>query len=502
MRRKLPPGSAQYDRSVSVVTAVVNRDGLRALGLAVAVPVLGALVALRPGVPFAVIGLTVIVLIASMPPAAHLLILIAITAIVPFATQNRYGIPITAFLPFSQNADVGGGTGSPGLILSDILLLAGLARAVPTVMRRRLPPRLAATALCIAAFLGVAGLQVIRSLLGGREPSKVGAEFRVLLDDKHRRRFLRGLPFVGLAVGLWGIAQRAFSLGVVGTGDAGLRQGVRFTTEGVGQIQGGLFAFPVAFVLAFAALVSGHVRSLWGRVLLLVVLIVNGISLLLTYERTFWIVTPLACLFVVAKASGSQRLRATAWGVAALAVSLGVLSTVAPRELTVARERFLSLGQYANDSSVRYRATESRHALAEITDHPLVGSGFAATIFWGRPWADVPPSSTTFIHNGYLWLAWRLGIPGALLLLAPLALAIAWRRAPEGEPVLAAVRDGSQAALLALLIASVTFPSFSQLSITPVMGVLLAVCMAPPSVPATVTRRQPLATVGAGPEPA
>jgi hypothetical protein len=395
--------------------------------------------------------------------------------------------------------DVGGSGGSPGLIITDILLFAGLVRAVPELLRRRLPSRLTLVGLCLAAFIAVASVQVIRSLIAGRDASAVGAEFRVLLtfstfflavpilvNDKERAQLLHGLPFVGLAVGLWGIAQRAFALGVVGTGDAGLREGVRFTSVGVGQIQGGLFAFPVVFLLAFAALVSGHVRSVRARVLLLAVVIVNGISILLTYERTFWIVTPLACGFVVAKASGSQRLRATAWGVVAIGLSLVAISTLAPRELTAARERLLSLSQYANDSSVRYRTTESRHALDEIGAHPIAGSGFGATIFWGRPWADVPPSSSAFIHNGYLWLAWRLGIPGALLLLGPLALAVVWRRPRRGDPLFGAVRNGCQGALLALLVASVTFPSFSQLGITPAMGVLLAICAVPPGRPPVV----------------
>jgi hypothetical protein len=42
-----------------------------------------------------------------------------------------------------------------------------------------------------------------------------------------------------------------------------------------------------------------------------------------------------------------------------------------------------------------------------------------------------------------------------------------------------AFRTGSQGGLVVLLLSSVTFPSFNSLSITAVMGALLAVCFAP-----------------------
>lgn len=472
--------------------AVLQRDRLSLFSpavLAAGAVVLGAAVAVRPAVPFALVALVVLVALACMPPVPHLLLLVSVTAIVPFSLQNRYGVPITALLPLSQGQVTTGTSGSPGILFSDAILLAGLVRVGPALLRRRLGPRLGFVTLCVSAFLALAVLQTFRSLLGGREASAVGAELREVLgfstlllaipivtDDAQRQRLLRGLPWVGVAVGLWGVAQRLFELGVVQTGDAGLRQGVRFTTTGVGQIQGGLFAFPVALLLGFAALMSGKVRSPRGRLVLLAVVVLNGVSLLLTYERTFWVATAVGALFILSRSSGHQRLRAMAWGVTVLTVSFLAFTTFAPRELTAARERLLSLSQYGTDSSVRYRVTESRHAMAEIRARPVVGSGFAATIFWGRPWALVPPSSSRFIHNGYLWLAWRLGIPGALLLCVPLAAAVVWRRPRGDDPLYAAVRTGCQGALLVLLIASVTFPSFSQLAITPAMGVLLAVC--------------------------
>jgi hypothetical protein len=57
-----------------------------------------------------------------------------------------------------------------------------------------------------------------------------------------------------------------------------------------------------------------------------------------------------------------------------------------------------------------------------------------------------------------------------------LALALAARGPPHGS-VAGALRGGAKAALLALLLGSITFPAFEALGITAVMGVLLALCL-------------------------
>ncbi len=71
-------------------------------------------------------------------------------------------------------------------------------------------------------------------------------------------------------------------------------------------------------------------------------------------------------------------------------VAVGVLAVAAPRVLTTAQERLLSIAQHSSDISVKYRIVESRFVLDRIRAHPVEGSGLAATIFWGQPWAQGP----------------------------------------------------------------------------------------------------------------
>lgn len=231
---------------------------------------------------------------------------------------------------------------------------------------------------------------------------------------------------------------------------------------------------------------SGAVRATLGRVALGFCIALNAICVLLTFERTFWVVTIVACAFVVLRAGRGQRARAIALTPVVVVVSMIPLAFLAPDTLTTARERLLSLNQYSSDSSVAYRLRESQQMIEEIRMAPLVGSGLGASIWWGRPASDVPPSVNYFAHNGYLWSAWKLGIPLAILLWGSIFLAILRRGRVPGDRVFAGVALGAQASVLALAIAAVTFPSVASKTITATIGLLLAFCVLPRSrAPAT-----------------
>ncbi len=435
-----------------------------AIALAVAAAI-GAAAAVQPKIAVALVGGALLLALPFVLPVAHLILLLLITAIVPFDLQNA-----VAF---------GGGVGSPGVMPSDVLLDARLER------------RARWTLAAVVALLVVALLQAYRGIHAGYDAGTAGAELRVLLgfgaaliavpllrDEGTRGRLFDGLLVVGLAVGAWGIAQWVVDIPFTAAQDAGVRAGVRFTTEGRGQIQGGLFAFPVAVVMGAAALLSHEITSVRARALIVGMVALNAVDLLLTYERTFWVATAVALVVVALRATPSQRLRALAVGPALVGITLVGMAVLAPRDLAAARQRLVSLGQYGSDLSVRYRLTETRTVTRAVEAHPMTGSGLGATILWGRPYEGVRPTTESFAHNGYLWLTWKLGAPAAALLVALLGAAVLLR-GPPATTTAGALRVGAQAALLALLISSITFPAFNTLGITAVMGVLVALCLAP-----------------------
>jgi hypothetical protein len=447
------------------------------IGVAAVVALLALCVALtlQPLPVLALAAGCVFLLLPFRAPVATVVLIVLVTAVVPYSVQNQLGI----------------GPDKAGLILSDVLLIPALMRSGFLLLRAPLTPRQKGTIGVIIAFCAVVCLQFVRSLLSGANVSDAGAELRTLLgfsvclvalpllgDEGSKRRLLGGLCAVGLVLGLWGIF--LWFAGVdFGESGFGVREGVSFTSAGRGQLQGNMYAFPVAVVLAFAALVSGRLRSAGGRVLAGVVLLLNVACLILTFERTFWVATVLAVGFVTVRTGSSARARALLFVPGVVLVAFAVLSTFAPGTLTTARERLLSLGQYRTDSSLHYRIVESRHVMEKIGDHPIIGSALGDTIYWSRPWDLVPGESYTYSHNGYLWLAWKVGLLVSVPLFMLLFAAICFRW-PSDEPSLWDVTGrGAQGALLVLMLASVTFPSFNTYGITPTMGLLLAVITTP-----------------------
>ena len=438
-----------------------------------AAAVAGALSATQPMAALALVGLTVLVVLTVLFPIAQLTVLLVLTTLVPFELQNAF-------------------SASPGLLVSDVLLILALARAILLLLKRPLDRARIGALAATLLLLAVAVAQAAHGVAQGRDVSTTGAELRALLgfgtvivvlalvDDPLRRRTIfRALTLIGLLLGLLGIAQWFLQIPFSGAGDFGVREGVALTSSGRGQIQGGLFAFPIAIILSVAAFAFGALRSPRARAIVLCVLGLNVVSLLLTFERTFWLATVLGCGYVAARAGWAQRVRTLIIASITLFVLAVPLAVVAPETVTTARERLLSIGQYGNDNAVRYRLIEARHVIDQIQERPWTGSGLGATIYWGRPYDGVAPRAYSFVHNGFLWLVWKLGIPGAAILLSLITFGVLRRGRPRGDPMLAAVVAGSQAGLLALTVAAVTFPSFTAASITPVLGVLLAFCFLP-----------------------
>lgn len=453
------------ERTRAAVPAVI------ALGL-----VVGAASGARPTISIGVaVGLGSL-LLAFRAPTANLVALVFLTAVVPYGLQNQFG--------------VGGGAESPGLLLSDLLLLAGLTWAVLGLSAPALRTRELVVAVGILAFLCLAILQFVHGLNAGSDRSRAGAELRAVLGfgtflialpllttTRSRRRLMAAMLVVAIALGGWGLIQWLGNFSFGAAGDVGVRSGVRLTSSGTGQLQGGEYGFPVMIVTCFSVLIASSVRSTLGRASLLLALALNAVACLLTFERTFWIASLAGMGVVLLKAHPLHRAKALFAAPLVLVLAVGSLAVASPKTLTTAGERIVSVGSYSRDDSVRYRLTESRFVLAKVRAHPVAGSGLGGTIFWGQPWAQVPPKSYAFSHDGYLWLAWKLGVPAAALLVLLLGGAL-FVRDPRGDDELSrSVRHGAQGALVSVLVATIAFPSLSQLSITPMIGVLLALAI-------------------------
>jgi O-antigen/teichoic acid export membrane protein len=440
--------------------------------LIVAAALCGAVAAREPRMAAGAIALGAAVLLAHRAPVSHLLALIALTAVVPLEIQARFGS--------------GGSVDAAGILPSDLLLLTGLARALFVLPRVPLGRLSSAAVALTAVVLAASAAQLLHALALGRPVSGAGGEFRALLgfgtlfvalpilaDAAQRRRLLVGLTWLGLALGIWGCAQFALHLRFADA-DVTIDPG---SFETAGRVVG-LFAFPAAATLALAALTGGVARSSGARALLCAVAATNVLAVVLTFERTFILVTLVGVALVFLRGTPRQRFRLALAAPGVAVTTVLCLGALAPAALSAYGQRLETLTQVSADPAIQYRVDESRMVESEIRSRPVVGSGLGATILIGRPGTNTPPVPRRHAENGYLWLAWKLGIPVAIAMCLLLAAAVAAPRSRWDDRSALAVRRGFQAALAGIAVASVSFPSFNQTGITAVMGLLAAACLA------------------------
>lgn len=436
----------------------------------------GGAAARSPGLALAAGAALIVIAVAATAPVATLTALLLFTWVVPYDLQNRFG-------------------GGPGLIAVDLLLLSALAFAGPRLFSRAFDRRTVVFLGGLALFLGLAALQVVRSVRLGAEAGLVGFEFRqvlglatafvaipLLADPERRPALLRALVAAGLVLGVVGLAQWVLQVPANSSEDFGITTGVQLTTSGTGKLLGGRYVFPVAVVLSFAALSSPVRRPAAANAALLAVLLLNGLCLLLTFERAFWLAAVFGMLLVVIHAGHIQRARAIVRGGIGVVLIFAAMTVIAPSDVAALGQRLVSVGQYRTDTSVTYRLLESQFVLDEISAGPWLGQGLGASIYWGRPLEFVPPSEKTYSHNAYLRLAWKLGIPMTVLCLLLVAMAYlppARRAGPPADADGMALRSGAQAGLTVLLIMGVTGPMFNELSSTATIGLLLGLVLVP-----------------------
>ena len=454
---------------MSTATIDPRRVGYLAVAACVGALVFG--VAL-PVAPRAAIAAIMLIPLAFGTPVATVSVLLAVTVLVPFDVQDSFAVV--------------GGRDQPGLLVVDVLMGLGLIRVGWLLARARLV--LDRRLLAGAAVAVVFAVALLWGLMLGAQVSGAGHEARRMVlgagtfllalplmhDRSACRRLLGALSGIGLALGLWGLAQWVLSVGYTTSGDVGVRPGVDLTSAGHGQLQGGMYAFGIAVILAWSVLLSGHVQRASVRCLVAAILVLNAVCLVLTFERTLWVATAVGCAVVAVTSGAPTRRLAAKWAGAGLA-ALVVVAAVSPGVARTALERLTSVSQVATDTSFTSRVVESRAVADAIVLRPLTGSGFGATITWGQ--RDVFATVTTsFSHNGYLWLAWKLGIPAAVFVVGLIIAALLRRPPSDGDPDWQALQRGSQAGVLSLLLVAMTFPVFNVLGITAATGLLLAVC--------------------------
>lgn len=307
-----------------------------------------------------------------------------------------------------------------------------------------------------------------------------------LLEDKRQVSFLikgcfviavaaslvllvRGLcPSVPLAVG------RSVELVTAGQHFAGVE---RF------YLQADRLIYPM-FVISVSLLAarSGFLPSLVGFAGAGIL----GVGLFFTFQRNYWLSAGAVLAFLGLLVPGPARFRLARWGVTAAALLALLLSSPAVSQhpyLTAAWNRLtwgMRLETLAHDSSVRWRALETRHAVESFVQHPLLGVGLRNFYRPAYPRdSEVHPNGLRwYLHNAYLWVLVDMGLFGFVPFVWFYAAAI-WRglvrRRAVRDAHLRALSLGITLGVLGQAITNLVAPNFFQSWALAVFPILLGV---------------------------
>ena len=302
----------------------------------------------------------------------------------------------------------------------------------------------------------------------------------MVLDTPQRlRRFIAGLVLLGLLFSVGQILQGIFHVRVFG--DSG-RLVVAETLDvksydATVSNTGGLNIIILVIFMSAGWYVLKAIKTF--RFLALAALCALGI--LLTFGRTTWGSVLLGMVVVVALLGIRKSGPMLAWSLVGGLLALLTLIAVKPAMLDALVARATSVGKEIEyGSSAAWRYYEAAQVMPQIAAHPVLGLGLGAA-YRAPALSDALPEQVRYIHDGYLYLASKMGVPALALLLWCLGVVMlfSWRGArTEADAQFRGVHAAVCAAVIGVLLASITEPHLMRDSSLAFMGVAAGVVVA------------------------
>jgi hypothetical protein len=178
-----------------------------------------------------------------------------------------------------------------------------------------------------------------------------------------------------------------------------------------------IFCVAIIFGLVFTFYQTKRSREFF----LIVFIGIIAIALILTFSRTFWIIVLIMAgvLFMYLPIKKKTTMLKFGPILIALAVtSFFLLLGDKTKMISILIEkRFTSSASGTKDESVQARFVEWDYAKKEIMKYPFSGKGMGSKVHFYNILTGTTYDTQT-IHNGYIFLCYRLGIPMALLYLS------------------------------------------------------------------------------------
>lgn len=304
-------------------------------------------------------------------------------------------------------------------------------------------------------FLGLAGLATAVGMFISNSPYKdvlqdarnmagwlmVFVLVYLVRTQSQLDRLFTGLISCGALVAIAVIAQ--FLTGRTFLQDAPVQQLVTLS-EGVSDVirsgaGGGIYIMIFSLLLLLGGVLTKTAR--WYIALPLMVLLTAG--LVVTFGRGLWIAAVIASLLLAYQVQRWEGLvKLVLLGGLSLVLGLAALTAVKPRTVEATIDRALSTTRESldPDTTLGWRAEETRYALQRIGERPLVGIGFGTPYkplvrLNGRTVTEQDEYLTRYIHNAYLGLWLKMGIFGLVF-----AAWLSWGTVSRALNLLASVK--------------------------------------------------------------
>jgi hypothetical protein len=224
-----------------------------------------------------------------------------------------------------------------------------------------------------------------------------------------------------------------------------------------------IFSVAIVFGLVYAF----FQRKSLNQWLLISFIGIIAVALILTFSRTFWLIDLVMAVLLFFYLTFKKKIEmfkiAAVLFVFAIAGFVFMLGDKTQLIYSLLETRFTSSAAGAKDESMQARLVEWKYELGEIQKYPFSGKGMGSKVHFFNILTGTTYHTPT-IHNGYIYLCYRLGIPMALLYLSFLifytikAFSLSIRRS---NPFFRALSIACFLGFLSVIIANVTSAQFA-----------------------------------------
>ena len=282
----------------------------------------------------------------------------------------------------------------------------------------------------------------------------------ILRPQERQERFVIGLVVLGCLFALGQVLQGIFNIPVFGDQGISVLETLGRQEDSTTRANTlGLNVIVFSLLLTVGAYVLGAIR----KPLFFAVAGLLLVGIVLTFGRTTFAAV-LICLLVVVWWLNSKKLPQLI-GFLVVAVGLGSAVAVAwrPDSFAAVYYRLTSIGEEIEHGySAQWRFWEAEAMLPHIKEQPLIGIGLGAD-YKGAQGSSLRPELNRYVHNAYLYMAGKMGVPALIFFLLFMAsvFAIGRRTAKSNAlPWTRIVGAASAAMMIRFLFASITEPHF------------------------------------------